>query len=63
MAEGSATSKTVICPGPDVRGEGELLLVDFDNIMKTSEVGEELESRTFMVGEAAFAIRVHPNGD
>jgi hypothetical protein len=64
MAEGSATSNsTVIWPGPEVRGEASLLIGDFDSVMKTSEVGDVLESKPFMVGNASFTIDVFPNGD
>jgi hypothetical protein len=54
MAEGSATNSTVISLGPELRGEANLLLVDFDSMMKTSEVGKLIESKPFVVGEAAF---------
>ena len=56
-------SRTVYAKGPEVKAAAELVIKDFLEVMKTSKVGKDYTSDTFMVGETPMAIRVYPNGE
>ena len=54
--------RTVYAKAPGVKATAELVIKDFLEVMKTSEVGKYYASDTFMVGDAPMAINVFPNG-
>jgi len=60
--ESAATHRTTIHLEPGPRGGEELLLVNFEEMIKMMKPTEKLESDPFEVGNHKFNIRVYPNG-
>jgi speckle-type POZ protein len=54
---------TVIGRGPETRGEGRLIIINFEDEMKDAKCQDKLESNPFKVGGHKFSVKVYPNGN